>query len=108
MQNVNEHWSLASCIFHSAFLFVFSFCCQTAPDMPLLFVQIQYLTHLQIQSVVILLQPVGKILMYRGFGNAEMPGGCPDGGTGFDHVHSHFAGPLLHWLRHWHPSDAVC
>ena len=63
--------------------------------MPLLFVQIQNLPYLQIQGVVVLFQPVGKILMYRGFGDAEVLGGGSDGGAGFDYVHSQLTGPIL-------------
>ena len=75
--------------------FIFSLCCHSAPDMAFLFIDIQNLPHLQIQGVVVLLQPVGKILMYRGFGDAEVPGSRADSGTGFDHVHSQLAGPFL-------------
>ena len=45
--------------------------------------------------------------MYGGFGNAEVPGGGPDGGTGFNHVHSQFTGSLLNGVCHMLPSDAV-
>ena len=60
----------------------------TAPDMPLLLVCVQHLPYLQIKLPVTLGQPLLYILMYRGFGNAEMPGGTADGGAGFNHVHS--------------------
>lgn len=43
--------------------------------------------------------------MYRRFGNAEVPGGGTDGGTGFNHVHSHFTGPFFQKLCHGHPSE---
>ena len=73
--------------------------------MPLLLVQVQHLPHLNIQRMVIVFQPGGKILMYRGFGNAEVVCGGTDGGTGFDHVNSHFTGPLLKFFCHGHPSE---
>ena len=82
--------------------------CNPSADMPFLLVQIQNLPCLHIQGVIILLQPMGKILMYGGLGNTEMPGGRPHGGTGLDHVHSQFTGPLLKRIFHGRTSDAVC
>lgn len=76
-----------------------------APDVAFLLVFLQHLPDLKIQGVVILLQPVGQIFMYGGFGNAEVPGGGPDGGTGFNHVYSHFARAFFHGFFHRHPSD---
>ena len=86
-------------------LFVFSLGCHSAPDMPFLLVQVQNLPYLTVELCVVLLQPGGKVLMYRGFGNAEMPGRRADRGAGFDHVHSHFTGPFLEFFCHGHPSD---
>ena len=39
---------------------------------------------------------------------AEVLRRSADSGTCFDHVHSQFAGSLLHSVRHINPSDAVC
>jgi len=93
------------CILHSAFLFVFSLGRQSAPDVPFLLVQVKNPADLHIQGIIVLLQPVGKILMYGGFGDTEVPGGCPDSGTGFNHVHSHFTSPFFQRFCHRHPSD---
>ena len=92
----------------SLFSLVFSPGGHAAPDVPLLLVDIQNLPDLKIQCIIVLLQPLGQVLMHRGFGDTEMPGGSPDGGTGFNHVHSQFTGPFLHWFCHRLPSDAVC
>lgn len=48
------------------------------------------------------------ILMYGGFGDTEVLCGGTNRGTGFDHVHSQFAGTLFHAVIHLVPSDAVC
>ena len=90
----------------SVVLLVFSLCCHSAPDMPLLLVQIKYLPDLKIQCAVILFQPLGQVLMYRGFGNAEVFCGSTDSSAGFNHVHSHFTGPLLKFCCHGHSSKA--
>lgn len=76
--------------------------------MPLLLVLVQNFPYLQIKPVVILLQPLRKVLVYCGFGNSELLGGSPYSGSGFDHVHSQLAGPFSHVVFHMVPSDAVC
>ena len=84
---------------YSVASFLFSFILpsgsQAAADMAFLFIHIQNFPDLQIQGVIVLFQPLGNILMYRGFGNAEVLGGRPDRGTGFDYVHSQLTGPVL-------------
>ena len=70
------------------FALVFSPGGLTAPDMPLLFVCVQHLPHLQIKSAVALWQPLLQVFVDGGLGNAKMPGGTSDGGAGFDPVHS--------------------
>ena len=88
--------------------FVFPSCGHAAPDVPLLLVQIQYLPDLQVQAVVVLLQSAGQVLVDGGFGYSEVFCCGPDRGPGFNHVHSQFAGTLLHAVIHLVPSDAVC
>ena len=88
--------------------FVFCFGGHAAPDMALLLVEIQDFSDPVIQDPVALFEPLRQILMYGGFGNAEMPWSGAVGGTGFDYVHSQFAGPLLNGGCHMLPSDAVC
>ena len=66
-----------------------------APDVALLFIHIQHLSHLLIEAAIALGQALLKILMYRGFGYAEVGCGGTDGGTGLDHVHSQLAYTLL-------------
>ena len=79
-----------------------------APDVPLLLVPVQDRSGLGVELGVVLMQPTGDVLVYGGFGNAEMPGGGPDGGTGFNDVHSQFTGSLLNRFCHIVTSDAVC
>ena len=77
------------------FSLVFSPGGHAAPDMPLLFVDIQHLPHLPIKGAVVLGQPLGNVLMYRGFGNSEMLCGGTDCRAGFNHVHSQLAGSVF-------------
>ena len=64
--------------------------------MPLGFVDLEDLSDLQIQSMIAVLQPFGQILVYRRFGDAEVLGGCADGGVVFNDIHGQIAGPFLH------------
>lgn len=66
-----------------------------APDMPLLLVGLQHLPHLGVKPFVALGQPLLQILVYCGFGNAEMLGRAPNGGAVFDYVHSQLADPFF-------------
>jgi hypothetical protein len=61
----------------------------------LLLIYIQHLPYLLVKAEIILGQALLKILMYRGFGYAEVGCGGTDGGTGLDHVHSQLAYTLL-------------
>lgn len=87
---------------------IFALCGHSTPDMPLGLVFVQNLPHLDVKVAVILRQPLGKIFMYRGFGDSEMFGSRPYSGASFNHVHSQFAGSLLNRICHSLPSDAVC
>ena len=78
-----------------------------APDVPLLFVQIQNGSDLLIQKPVIFLQSLGKIFVDRRFGYSEFPCRSAYSGTGFDDVHSQFSGPYFDVVCHMFPSDAV-
>ena len=64
--------------------------------MPFRFVHIQNLLYLQIQLMVAVVQPLGKILVNRGLGDSKVAGGSADGGAVFDDVHGQFAGPFFH------------
>ena len=101
-------WEHMLCSLFLFALLVFPFGSHSAPDVAFLLVEIQYLPYLKVEDIVILLQPLGKILMYSGFGKAEMAGGAAYRGAGFDHVHSQLTGSLLHGALHRLPSDAVC
>ena len=80
----------------------------SAPDMPLLFIQVQYLPHLSIKSGIILRKTLLQVLMDGGFGDAKVFCGSADSCAVFDDVHSQFAGSLLDGIYHGIPSDAVC
>jgi len=79
-----------------------------APYMALGLVLVQDLADLGVQAFIALGQPLGQILMHGGFGNAEMPGGSPDGCAGFNDVHSQLSDTVLDRSLHTLPSDAVC
>ena len=68
---------------------------QTAPDVALLFVYIQYLSHLLIEPAIAAGQALLEIFMYGRFGDAKVLGGGPHRGAGLDHVHSQFAGAFF-------------
>ena len=87
--------------------FVFLSCGQTAPDVALLFVEVQDRTHLGIQGRIAIWQTLLQIFVHSGFGNTEVSRGSPDRGAGFDDVHSKSAGSFLYGLLHGDPSDAV-
>ena len=80
----------------------------TAADMPLLLIHIQYLPHLLIEHTVLLRQALLKILVYGGFGYAEMLGRRAHSGAGLNHVHSQLSGAFLNGVCHTLSSDAVC
>ena len=84
-------------------MLILPFCGHPAADVALPFVFVQNFPNLKVQRIIVLLQPLGQVFMHRGFGNAEVPGGGPDGGTGFDHVHSRFTGSLLNGVCHMLP-----
>ena len=79
---------------------VFFFCCHSAADMPFLLVLIQDFANLDIQTLIELWQALGKIFMYRGFGNTELLCRSADSSAGLYHVHSQFAGTLLDCIQH--------
>ena len=83
-----------------SFSLVFSPGGQAAADVALGFVQIQQLPHLAVQRRVDLHQPLGDVFMYGRFGNAELGGGCPDGGFILDDIHSQIAGALFDICMH--------
>lgn len=80
---------------------------QAATNMALLFILLQNLSNLQVQSVVEFRQALLKVLVYSGFGYAKMSGGGTDGGPMLNDKCSQFAGSLLDGICHIHPSDAV-
>lgn len=88
-------------------MLIFSFGSHAAPDVPFLFVFVQNFPNLKIQRIIALPQPFGQLFVDGRLGYAKPLGGRPDGGTGFNHVHSQFTGALLHCLFHGIPSDAV-
>jgi hypothetical protein len=69
---------------------------------------VQAKPDLGVQTFIALGQPLGQILMHSGLGNAEMPGGGPDGCAGFNDVHSQLTDTVLDRRHHTLPSDAVC
>ena len=89
-------------------LLVFLFRGHSAADVAFLLVLIQHRPGLGVELGMDPAQAAGDVLVDSGFGNAEVSGGGPDGGTGFNDVHSQFTGSLLHWFCHIATSDAVC
>ena len=71
--------------------------------MPLLLVDIQYLTNLFVKTSIVPGQTLLQVFMYRGFGNAEVFRRGPYGGPGIDHVHSQLPGSVIHIVRHQIP-----
>ena len=59
-------------------------------------VDVQHLLDLKIQRAVELRQPLGDILMYRGFADSEFGSGGADRGPVFYDVKGKALGPLLH------------
>jgi hypothetical protein len=98
MRMIYKTWAAEIPVAHILFTLIFFSGCHTTPDMALLLIHIQNLPHLLVQREIVLFQSVGQIFMYGGFGNTEMPGGGPDSGAGFNHVHSQLTGPLLQWF----------
>ena len=82
---------------------VFSAGGHAAADVPFLSVQVQNLADLPVEQGIAVGQTLAQVLVYRGFGNAEMlrrgPYGCP----GVDDVHSQLPGPVIHIVRHQIP-----
>ena len=90
------------------FAFVLFPCCKATTDMPLLLVLVKNFSNFGIENLIILRKSLCQIFMYRRLGYVKMFGRRPNGGAGFDHVHSQFAGSLLKCFRPMFPSDAVC
>ena len=96
------------CIMHSVLLsFIFFPCSQAASYVALGLIYVKNSTYLSVESGVILPQALGQVFVDGGFGNAKVAGGCPNGGIGFQYVHSQITGALLQVLFHRLPSDAV-
>ena len=74
-----------------------------AADVPFLSVQVQNFPHLAIEQGIAVGQTLAQVLVYRGFGNAEMLRRGPHGGPGVDDVHSQLPGPVIHIVRHQIP-----
>ena len=89
------------------FPFVFLSCCHAAADMALSRVDVQDGADLGIKQAVALRQSLGKVLVDRGFGDAKMLRRSAHRSTGFDHVHSQFAGSFFDRVCHKLPS-LVC
>lgn len=69
-----------------------------APDMALGLVLVQDLLHLQPQRPVVKGQPLGKVLVYRGFADAELLGGGTHRRAVFYEVKGQLLGPLFQIL----------
>ena len=74
-----------------------------APDVPLPAVQVQNGPDLPVEQGIAVGQTLAQVLVYRGFGNAEMFRRGPNGGPGVDDVHSQLPGPVIHIVRHQIP-----
>ena len=64
-------------------------------NMALLFIQLQNLPDLCVQRRIVGCKPLGNVFMYRRFGDVVMFCGRTDGCSGFNDVHSQFAGSFL-------------
>jgi hypothetical protein len=80
--------------------------CHTTADMTLPLVLLQNFPGLQVQRPIASGQPLLKILVDGGFGDAEMPCGGSDSCAVFNDVHSQLAGSLLDGVGHTLASDA--
>ena len=69
---------------------------ETAADVALGLVLLEDLLHLQIQRPVVDRQPLGQVLMYRGFADTELLRRRADGRSVFNQVKGQRGGPLLH------------
>ena len=78
-----------------SFTFIFFPGSHASADVSLLFVLIQNLPYLVIQSWIVFWKSVLQILMYRGFGDLKMLRRRSDGGAGLNDVHSQFAGSFF-------------
>ena len=87
--------SLLSLFCNCLFALVFTACGEAAADMPLRLVEIQQHTHLAVKPEVHTRQPLGEILVYCGFADAEFFGGSAHGAPVFDDIHGQVTGPLL-------------
>ena len=74
-----------------------------APDVPLPAVQVQNGPDLPIEQGIAVGQTLAQVLVYRGFGNAEMLRRSPYGGPGVNDVHSQLPGPVIHIVGHQIP-----
>ena len=66
------------------------------PDVSLGLVDLQHHLHLLIQGPVEGGQPLGQVLVHRGFAQAEFLGGTAHRALLFDDVQCHLAGSLFH------------
>ena len=69
---------------------------QAAPDVSLGLVDLQHHLHLLIQGPVEGGQPLGQVLVYRGFAQAEFLGGTAHRALLFDDLQCTLAGSLFH------------
>jgi hypothetical protein len=74
------------------------FCGQTATDVSLTLVFVQYFSDLTIQPLVALWQPNLKVFVNGGFGNPKVACGGAYSGSVFNHVHSQFAGSVFNGI----------
>ena len=75
--------------------FILLSCGHAAPDVALGLVLIQHRLDLPVQPPVVGRQTLRQVLMHRGFADAELLGGGPDGGPVFHHVQRQVPGALL-------------
>jgi len=77
------------------YTFVLFPCGYSTADVPFPFVLIKYLAYLLIEHRVIMFETLGNVFMYCGFGDMVVFCGGADCCSGFNHVHSQFAGSFL-------------
>lgn len=87
------------------FALVFAPCGKAAANMPLGLVQVQKGAYLPVQGGIYPRQTLGQVLMYGGFGDAELLCGGTDGGLIIYDVRGKVADPFLNICTHMHHSQ---
>ena len=81
-------------------MFIFIPCGKATPNMPLSFVDLQDFMYLQIERMIILYKPLGQVLVYCGFADAELLRRSANRGAVFDDVCGQIAGALFNVMLH--------